>query len=259
MQCHSLFRLDPRLLPKVSESEIVRPIDNLDVTLRRMVDARKMQPSQCDAVRAEYRAACENIAGGGSTAEYENFNPSVHRLDKLLFPVLGTNPKYASLWFLVKQILVLSHGQATVERGFSINKETATDNLSEKSLMARRLIIDAVNQVGDITLFPLTKELLSCASSARKKYYEYRVKEKADEKEKENMRKRKLDDAQQAEKKAKCARLAEDIKNLEAAADSKAMEAEKEENMHILIQSNALRRKAMEKKEEMKKMMRDLQ
>lgn len=128
----SLSWLDPRLLPKISESEIVRRIDNLDVTLRHMVDARKMQPSQCDAVRTEYRAACENIAGGGSTAEYENFSPSVHRLDKLLFPVLGTNAKYASLWSLVKQILILSHGQATVERGFSINKETATDNLSEK-------------------------------------------------------------------------------------------------------------------------------
>jgi len=62
---------------------------------------KKIMSKAPSTVRTEYRAACEDIAGGGSTAEYENFNPSVHRLDKLLFPVLGTNPNYASLWITI--------------------------------------------------------------------------------------------------------------------------------------------------------------
>ena len=42
----SLTWLDPRLLPKISEAEIARRIDNLDVTLRHMVDAPKIQSLQ---------------------------------------------------------------------------------------------------------------------------------------------------------------------------------------------------------------------
>ena len=141
-----------------------------------------------------------------------------------------------------------------MERGFSINKETSDDNLSERSLMARRLIIDAVNQVEEISQFLMTKELLSYASSARKKYYEYRAQEKAAAKEKENLRKIKSDDDKRAERKAKCARLAEDIRSLQAAADSKALEEEKQGSMQLVMHSNALRRKAEAKKEEMKKL-----
>lgn len=51
------------------------------------------------------------------------FSPSVHRLDKILFLVLGSNVKYASLCAFAKQILMLSLVQTTVERGLNINKE----------------------------------------------------------------------------------------------------------------------------------------
>ena len=37
-------------------------------------------------------------------------------------------------------ILTLSHGQATVERGFSVNKEVLAPNRQETSLVAMRLV-----------------------------------------------------------------------------------------------------------------------
>ena len=37
-------------------------------------------------------------------------------------------------------ILTLSHGQATVERGFSMNKKVLAPNLQETSLVAMRLV-----------------------------------------------------------------------------------------------------------------------
>ena len=50
-------------------------------------------------------------------------------------------------------------------------------------------------------------------------------------------------------------------RNLEASADSKAMEAEKEESIDLLllIQSNALRRKAMEKRKKNLRKRRDFE
>ena len=39
-------------------------------------------------------------------------------------------------------LIVLSHGESSIERGFTINKEVLQDNLQEKSLVPQRLIIE---------------------------------------------------------------------------------------------------------------------
>ena len=39
------------------------------------------------------------------------------------------NQKYPNLWELMKIVFVLSHGQASVELGFSVNKEVLTGNM----------------------------------------------------------------------------------------------------------------------------------
>jgi len=41
-------------------------------------------------------------------------------------------------------------GQATVEQGFSINKQVETENLSEESVVAKRTICNYVTYVGGI-------------------------------------------------------------------------------------------------------------
>ena len=43
---------------------------------------------------------------------------------------------------IVQTVLVLHNGQAEVERGFSINKYIMEDNMSELSLLSRRLVKD---------------------------------------------------------------------------------------------------------------------
>lgn len=60
----------------------------------------------------------------------------------------------------MKVVLVLSHGQASVERGFSINKELIVENQKELSLVAQRLIVDHVRSVGGVSNVAITKELL---------------------------------------------------------------------------------------------------
>jgi len=42
---------------------------------------------------------------------------------------------YPTVWPVVAMALLLSHGQATVERGFSINKELAVENQQELTLV----------------------------------------------------------------------------------------------------------------------------
>ena len=46
----------------------------------------------------------------------------------------------------VKTIMVLSRGQATVERGFSIHKEVEAENLKQENIVAQslRIVRDAI-------------------------------------------------------------------------------------------------------------------
>ena len=54
--------------------------------------------------------------------------------------------------------MVLSHGNAAVEGGFSINKELLNDNMLEETVVAQRVVFDAIRKAGmyiknvDITL-----------------------------------------------------------------------------------------------------------
>ena len=54
------------------------------------------------------------------------------------------NAKYAKLWEVFQIIFALSHGQAAVERGFSINNELMVENMKEESLTASRFVYDTV-------------------------------------------------------------------------------------------------------------------
>ena len=83
------------------------------------------------------------------------------------------------LWSCVKQLLLLSHGQASVERGFSVNKQIRTDNLAEDSFVAKRIICDHVTSVGGLQNIDASdKHLLLAASSPRQKYSSYMEDEK---------------------------------------------------------------------------------
>ena len=56
--------------------------------------------------------------------------------------------KYRLLWKVAKTLLLLSHSQACVERGFSLNEEIMTDNMHDITLVALRHICSHVNFVG---------------------------------------------------------------------------------------------------------------
>ena len=69
-------------------------------------------------------------------------------------------------------MLLISHGQASVERGFSINKYCSTVNQSEGNLVARRVVRDHVNYEGGIDNIQITPGLLRACKSAHRKYHE---------------------------------------------------------------------------------------
>ena len=75
------------------------------------------------------------------------FNPLEDQLDTFYNEFLGSSKNSSELWSMVRKLITLSHGQATIERGFSENKKLTCVNLREKTLIAKRAIVYHVNKV----------------------------------------------------------------------------------------------------------------
>ena len=53
--------------------------------------------------------------------EFE-FSRSRDRLDAFFYNIIGQDPEFADLISVVRLVMMLSHGNATVESGFSVNE-----------------------------------------------------------------------------------------------------------------------------------------
>ena len=106
--------------------------------------------------------------------EYSTFRDKISRhhfsssdcLDHYYFQIYNLD-NVSALKKVLKIVLTLSHGQAEMERGLSVNKE----NLLEGNLVARRLICQFVNgqKVSGIVV---SKEMLASCGRAWQKYSE---------------------------------------------------------------------------------------
>ena len=165
-------------------------------------------------------------------------------MDSFLSEILQMQVEYQDLWLTMQLLLTLSHGQAAVERGFSVNKEVLTPNLQEVSLQAIRLVHGSVlAQNIKVADFIITEALLSFCSHASNRYNMYLM-EKGEEKEKtEKVRKRKALEEDLIAAKKERLELERVSKKLLDTADKKAKDAEKKKDETViktlLIESNA--------------------
>ncbi|KAL7393201.1 hypothetical protein ABVT39_007828 [Epinephelus coioides] len=180
--------------------------------------------------------------------DFLSFPPMQRRLDLFLSSVL--REPYPELWAFCKKLLILSHGQATVERGFSINKEVEFDNIQEDTVVTRRLVCDYIMQHGGVTQVPLTKELLASVAAARARYRVHLDTERKKRVAEAQALKRKGAEDQLQELRGKRRRLQEVSEGLARDADRLAEEAEGKAGSKmadLITRSNLLRRGHKEK------------
>lgn len=111
--------------------------------LRLLVNAERVKEEECDTLLQQFAMFLDSIPVFGSE-RYGNFQSVEDRVDTLFYECIS-NESYKSLFSVVKLILILSHGQATAERGLSVNKEVEVENLKEHTLVAQRIVCDYVN------------------------------------------------------------------------------------------------------------------
>ena len=184
----------------------------------------------------------------------QRFKRSKHRLDYFFFKELTGVSIQKELCMFLQVLLVISHGQASVERGFSLNKSLLVDNMEEMSIQCCRLIKDhlLLNKLSPHFL-DIIKKMLQHARTARQRY-EYYLQEKRNKKEQ-------LDKDQQKQI------LDSEVKDIEGQLHSVEKivkgwkekffvfveDVEKKKDLSLLSASNALIRKSEETKQDMKK------
>ncbi|CAF4361769.1 unnamed protein product [Rotaria magnacalcarata] len=138
--------------------------------------------NEIDYLRNEWLAYCIEVIDpkwiikNKQTDSSGHEHITYHRIDfywNNIFKITTTNgrPKYPVLTKLIKNILIISHGNADVERGFSINENIISSNrslLSQLSINSLRTTYDTVKNSNGVYShnIPIHKELIKAAQSS---------------------------------------------------------------------------------------------
>jgi hypothetical protein len=90
----------------------------------------------------------------------------------------STKKLFNELFDVVKLSLIMSHGNATVESGFSINKQILVGNLNEHTLVCQRQVYDAIYSTGGVTNLQINDKIIKYYMSSHRNYKLFRDEEK---------------------------------------------------------------------------------
>ena len=134
---------DPKLLLEYSKQKL---IDRLKILLGEFMSLNILTLLQCDTVLSQFNNFLENEVKELKTDSFK-FDPKNDRLDDFYFQHACVN-NYKDLSFVLRVVLTLSHGEASVERGFSFNKFSVKTNMTPATIISRRTIKDHLIENG---------------------------------------------------------------------------------------------------------------
>ena len=159
--------------------------------------------------------------------------------------------EYSTLWEVVSHLLLLSHGQASVERGFSINKQMERTNMCHETFIAERIVHDHMTSVGGVLSVTIDKQLLTSCRASRARYTAHCEDLQRARLTEGETKKRKCVIDEIDNLKSKRQHLETDITELSKCADDFSLNAEKTRDFSLVAKSNAMRRSAQEKHTEL--------
>jgi len=113
-------------------------------------EQRQGQRNKWDGILQQYSDVFVHaiVPSKDTFTQFDPFDAG-RRLDSLLRKHMN-KPELSDLWCVVSQLLLLTHGQAIIERGCSVNKEMEVDNLCLEMFIAQRIVHDHIISVGDM-------------------------------------------------------------------------------------------------------------
>lgn len=152
-----------RLLNKPEKSKF-----GMKTCLTMLLDKNHISKHQAE--RAHQQFDCFLTQTQDFKTDLKNFKFSTDRLDNLLAKLMDKKD-FQDLWHCVKLILILSHGNAFVESGFSVNKEMLVENMHQETLVGLRTVWDQISyHGGSIMKIDINADMLSYARSSNFRY-----------------------------------------------------------------------------------------
>ncbi|KAK1906949.1 hypothetical protein KUDE01_009345 [Dissostichus eleginoides] len=255
MTCKKIMERSPLMYPAVRHMRSLDPVMIVTETesttaifeklLQVLLNAGWCLATECDKVLSQYKAFSLDV-NTNHKAEFQEFVYSC-RLDEFFGRYLSGKEEYAELWNIMQCLFTLSHGQAAVERGYSVNKDMLVENLQEKTLIAMRLVHDAMAGHTDGAL---PKDLKQHCRGARTRYEMY-LEDQKKLREQTTKEKKRKELSQEIQKvKTKRQKVMTSTETMEKEAHEMAVMAEKKHNFTLLSKSNAYRKGVADKKEE---------
>ena len=176
--------------------------------------------------------------------DFRGFTPDSRRLDTFLGNYMQDHIQFAKLWDIFKMLLTILHGQASVERGYSVTKDRLIENLQEKNVVALRTVHDSISTLEDhFTKLPVTPAMERHVMSAIMRYGQYLDEQKKESLNEQQRKKRKGVQLSIREAERKKSKVDTSIDILGKEADDLAKSAEAKHDFTLLTKSNALRLK----------------
>lgn len=232
--------------PESSEARFAHVLENLyscqQISDKFADEAKKQFPKLLEIAR-------EN------TEDFLKFDPANDRLDVFYWKQIVGTKCIDKLAEVLKMILTLSHGQAAVERGFSINSSLLVENLSTVSLISQRIVHDHLTSNNlSSEEYEVCGKLRKSVRAARGKYNEYLVNQRKEKAESAKISKRKSIQEEIDVIRSKKKMLEKTVVLLSKDADKCSKDAEEKtavlEMKTLITKSNSLRKTVSEKEKE---------
>lgn len=132
---------------------------NFKKVLQKFCDLQHLAEQECDGICKEFATflLCDMKM---DIDAFKNFSIIDEPLDTFFCTRMQDKKQYSRLFSVIQKVLILSHGQATVERGFSIYGQIIFEHLKESSVEKQRIVYDAISEVGGLTDIEISKTLL---------------------------------------------------------------------------------------------------
>lgn len=246
---------DPSVILSEKSNVLQKRLSSL---LTHLMKLNILKPQKCDKITEQYIEFVTyqlkfNIA---SFQKFEKDKKDLDEkdLDDFYFTDLNL-AAFPDLSFLIKMILTLSHGQAAVERSFSINNSVLNLNMKEDSIVAKKIVKDHMISNGlKPNTINISNKLIRSVASARQKYKDSLAQSQVKNKKKKNDNEKIIIAEELRVLNAKRIQLQKisDSLNEEFVASVKL--AEEKMDITLVSKANALKRKSEEKGKEVLKL-----
>ena len=158
----SMSSLSPIEMATIKDSVLISYFNSL---VTELYESKWLGVLEAERAEKQYKDLLKNK---DFLKEAKKFDMKEDRVDIFYSRSLG--PENIDLEKVERIILIISHGNARVESGFSVNGDILLPNMMEETIIAQRITYEAIHKVGGPTKVDITEEMIKMVKNSYRMY-----------------------------------------------------------------------------------------